>query len=89
MLTGLALLMLTEAWQGIQESAQPLFHSGTVRMLASVAAGLGIGMVAALMGVAELTNGRIWTPSRMQARCSSANKVRLLTYIRPLTAAPY
>lgn len=52
MLIGLALLMLSESWLGVKESAQPLFHSGPIRMFAGAVAGFGIGMVAALLGVA-------------------------------------
>lgn len=52
LLVGLAVLMLSESWLGLHESATPLFQSGIARMVAGVIAGLGIGMVAALLGVA-------------------------------------
>ncbi len=52
MLAGLALLMLAESWLGVQESAQPFFHDGSPRMVAGVVAGFGVGVVAALLGVA-------------------------------------
>lgn len=52
MLTGLALVMLAEAWSGGHAGSAPLFEPGAARIAAGVAAGLGIGMVAALLGVA-------------------------------------
>lgn len=52
MLVGLALLMLSESWLGIQEHAQPLFLDLPTRVLAGVMSGFGIGIVAALLGVA-------------------------------------
>jgi uncharacterized membrane protein YfcA len=52
MLSGLALLMLSESWLGIQESPAPLFNHGIARLIAGVVAGFGIGMVAAILGVA-------------------------------------
>lgn len=52
MLSGLAVLMLSESWLGVQESAAPLFQEGIARLIAGVVAGFGIGMVAALLGVA-------------------------------------
>jgi uncharacterized protein len=52
LLVGLALLMLSEAWFGIQQHAEPILQAGPVRLIAGLAAGFGIGMVAALLGVA-------------------------------------
>lgn len=52
MLAGLAVLMLSESWMGVQANAQLLFQEGVLRMLAGVVAGFGIGVVAALLGVA-------------------------------------
>lgn len=52
MLAALALVILGEAWGGMQASTQPLLESGLMRWLAGAVAGLGIGMVAALLGVA-------------------------------------
>ncbi len=52
MLSGLAVLMLSESWLGVQETSVPLFHEGITRLIAGVVAGFGIGMVAALLGVA-------------------------------------
>lgn len=52
MLVGLAVLMLWEAVGGVREQAAPLFTNVYVLMLTGVMAGLLIGMVAALLGVA-------------------------------------
>ena len=52
LLVGLALVMLSEAWAGVHEGSTPLFEAGPLRFVAGLAAGLGIGMVAALLGVA-------------------------------------
>lgn len=52
LLLGLALLMLSESWLGFQDGAPPLFHAAPARIIAGVLAGFGIGMVAALLGVA-------------------------------------
>ena len=52
LLVGLAVLMLSEAWFGFQDSATPLLDAGYARIVAGVVAGFGIGMVAALLGVA-------------------------------------
>jgi len=52
LLVGLALVMLSEAWGGVHEGSAPLFEPGPLRFVAGVVAGLGIGMVAALLGVA-------------------------------------
>lgn len=52
MLVGLSLVMLSEAWFGLQDGAAPLFHSGVVRLIVGLIAGFGIGVVAALLGVA-------------------------------------
>lgn len=53
LMLGLALVMLAEAWSGRHAgSPAPLFEPGALRLLAGVLAGLLIGMVAALLGVA-------------------------------------
>lgn len=52
MLVGLSLVMLSEAWAGGHEGSAPLFEAGYTRYAAGIIAGLGIGMVAALLGVA-------------------------------------
>lgn len=52
LLVGLALLMLSDAWFGIHDGATPLIAAGPIRVIAGFVAGLGIGMVAALLGVA-------------------------------------
>ena len=51
-LAALAILMLLEAWAGAHQVTEPLFQGGFARFLAGVVAGLGIGVVAALLGVA-------------------------------------
>lgn len=53
MLVGLSLLILSEAWTGGHDGGTPpLFEAGIARTAAGIVAGLGIGMVAALLGVA-------------------------------------
>lgn len=52
LLAGLSIVMLSEAWFGMHHAATPLFEVGMVRMVVGVAAGFGIGVVAALLGVA-------------------------------------
>lgn len=52
LLVGLALLMLSEAWLGLNGGAAPLVPEGLLRWGAGLIAGFGIGMVAALLGVA-------------------------------------
>jgi len=52
LLMGLALVMLAEAWAGNHGGGTPLFVAGPLRIVAGVIAGLGIGIVAALLGVA-------------------------------------
>jgi uncharacterized membrane protein YfcA len=52
LLVGLALIMLSEAWAGVHQGSAPLIEAGPLRIVAGVAAGFGIGMVAALLGVA-------------------------------------
>ncbi|MFN4236627.1 MAG: sulfite exporter TauE/SafE family protein [Vogesella sp.] len=52
LLIGLSLVMLSEAWAGVHEGSTPLFEAGPLRLMAGLVAGLGIGMVAALLGVA-------------------------------------
>ncbi|WP_374513819.1 sulfite exporter TauE/SafE family protein [Niveibacterium sp.] len=52
LLVGLALLMLTESWFGLHDSARPLIAAGPLRVTLGLVAGFGIGVVAALLGVA-------------------------------------
>lgn len=52
LLCGLSLVMLTEAWFGVHQASAPLFADPSTRMVAGVAAGLLIGVVAAVLGVA-------------------------------------
>ncbi len=52
LLVGLALLMLSESWFRLHDGAAPLLSAGPVRLAAGLVAGFGIGMVAALLGVA-------------------------------------
>lgn len=52
LLVGLSLVMLSEAWAGMHEGGTPLFEAGPLRFIAGLVAGLGIGVVAALLGVA-------------------------------------
>ncbi len=52
LLVSLSLVILSEAVFGMREQGAPLFHLGYLRMAAGLIAGLGIGMVAALLGVA-------------------------------------
>lgn len=52
MLVGLALVMLAEAAVGLHDGSAPLFASAPLQLLAGLLAGLGIGVVAALLGVA-------------------------------------
>ncbi|MGQ9831786.1 MAG: sulfite exporter TauE/SafE family protein [Thermochromatium sp.] len=52
LLVGLALVMLAEAWGGVHEGSTPLFKPEPLRWMAGLVAGFGIGMVAALLGVA-------------------------------------
>lgn len=52
LLVGLSLVMLSEAWAGVHAGATPLFEAGPLRFVAGLIAGLGIGIVAALLGVA-------------------------------------
>lgn len=52
LLVGLSLVMLSEAWAGVHESTAPFIEAGPLRFVAGLIAGLGIGMVAALLGVA-------------------------------------
>ena len=44
--------MLSEAWFGLGATAEPLVPAGLLRWGVGLAAGFGIGMVAALLGVA-------------------------------------
>ncbi|TCJ15755.1 sulfite exporter TauE/SafE family protein [Parasulfuritortus cantonensis] len=52
LLVGLSLLILWDAWAGLHEGSAPLFEAGPARIVAGLIAGFGIGMVAALLGVA-------------------------------------
>lgn len=52
MLAGLSLVMLAEAWFGLHGGGAPLFADFVPRVLAGLAAGFGIGIVTALLGVA-------------------------------------
>lgn len=52
LLAALALLMLSEAYLGLHEAGEPLIESNFARWLVGLVAGLGIGIVAALLGVA-------------------------------------
>jgi len=52
LLVGLALLMMSEAWFGFHDGTTPLIHAGPVRVIVGWVVGLGIGICAALLGVA-------------------------------------
>lgn len=52
LLVGLSLVMLLESWAGVHEGSTPLFEAGPLRIVVGLVAGLGIGMMAALLGVA-------------------------------------
>lgn len=52
LLAGLAVVMLAQAWAGGHAGGTPLFNAGPLRFAAGVIAGLGIGSVAAVLGVA-------------------------------------
>lgn len=52
LLAGLALMMLFEAWFGLAHWHEPIFSAGLSRWIAGVIAGFGVGVVAALLGVA-------------------------------------
>lgn len=52
LLLSLAVLMLSEHWLGFGHSGMPLLESALLRITAGFIAGLGIGVVAALLGVA-------------------------------------
>jgi uncharacterized protein len=52
LLVGLALLLLSEAWLGLGDGTAALVEAGWPRLLLGLVAGFGIGMVAALLGVA-------------------------------------
>lgn len=52
LLMGLAAVMLFEAWFGLAHLHQPIFSAGFARWVAGVIAGFGVGVVAALLGVA-------------------------------------
>lgn len=52
LLISLAVLMLSEAWLGIGDNVTPLFQAGMPRIVTGLLAGFGIGIVAALLGVA-------------------------------------
>jgi uncharacterized protein len=52
LLTGLACVMLSEAWFGLHGDGAPLLQDGPLRLVAGLIAGFGIGVVAAMLGVA-------------------------------------
>lgn len=52
LLAGLSLVMLSESLIGLHDGAAPLFEAGPLRLVAGLVAGFGIGVVAALLGVA-------------------------------------
>jgi uncharacterized membrane protein YfcA len=52
LLVVLALVLLSESWLGHGGGTAPLFETAVTRWLVGLIAGLGIGMVAALLGVA-------------------------------------
>jgi uncharacterized membrane protein YfcA len=52
LLVALALVILFDAWAGVHEGSAPLIDAGPLRFVAGLAAGFGIGTVAALLGVA-------------------------------------
>ncbi len=52
LLTGLALMMLSESLFGLHEGAVPFVSVGPIRVVIGLVAGFGIGVVAALLGVA-------------------------------------
>ncbi|QSA95750.1 sulfite exporter TauE/SafE family protein [Methylococcus sp. EFPC2] len=52
LLAGLAIVMLSEAWFDLHNGSAPIFPDSTTQFLAGVLAGVGIGIVAALLGVA-------------------------------------
>lgn len=52
LLIALAVLMLSESWFGLHDGAAPILPAGPARIVVGLAAGFGIGMVAALLGVA-------------------------------------
>lgn len=53
LLVGLSLLMLSEAWFNLQNSSvTALINAGPLRLAVGLVAGFGIGVVAALLGVA-------------------------------------
>jgi len=52
LLVGLAVVMLSETWLNIHGGVDPLFQSKPAQWIAGVIAGFGIGIVAAMLGVA-------------------------------------
>lgn len=52
LLVTLSLVMLSEALFGMHGGGNPLFEQGVARFVAGMVAGFGIGVVAALLGVA-------------------------------------
>jgi uncharacterized membrane protein YfcA len=52
LLIGLALVMLSEAWLDLHGDGVALLQAGPIRLLVGLIAGFGIGVVAALLGVA-------------------------------------
>lgn len=62
LLAGLSLVMLSEAWFDLHDGVTALFDAGPLRLAAGLIAGFGIGMVAALLGVA---GGELLIPTIM------------------------
>lgn len=52
LLMSLSLIMFYEAWAGVEHAGVPLIESWWLRVAAGLVAGLGIGIVAGLLGVA-------------------------------------
>ena len=52
LLAGLSLVMLSEAWFDLHNGVTTLFDAGLLRWVVGLIAGFGIGVVAALLGVA-------------------------------------
>ncbi len=52
LLVGLSVVMLAESWANVHDGSMPLLEDEPIRFVAGLVAGLGIGIVAALLGVA-------------------------------------
>ena len=52
LLVGLSLVMLSETWFDLHNGVKALFDAGLLRWVVGLIAGFGIGVVAALLGVA-------------------------------------